>query len=341
VNPPSADPVTHPYDALLPEVILDAVEQQGFRCSGELLALNSYENRVYRIGIEDGPPLAAKFYRPERWSDAQILEEHGFAAELHEHEIPAVAPLADANDATLHEHDGYRYTLFPWQPGRVAELNTDEHYRVLGRYLGRLHALGAARSFVHRPRLTPQTFGHEPVQYLLQESDQIPRHLTEAYRSLTEQLLTLIEQRFTDAAPVREIRLHGDCHLGNLLWIDEAPHIVDFDDCRSGPAVQDLWMLLSGERGEQEHQLATVLEGYTAFCSFDARELQLVEALRTLRLLHYSAWLAQRWSDPAFPQAFPWFGNDRYWEEQVLILREQQALLQEPPLQWSGGGGYF
>jgi Ser/Thr protein kinase RdoA (MazF antagonist) len=339
VNPPS--PATaHPYDALLPEVILDAVEQQGSRCSGELLALNSYENRVYRIGIEDGPPLAAKFYRPDRWSDAQILEEHGFAAELREHEIPAVAPLADAGGATLHEHGGFRYALFPWQPGRVAELNSDEHYRVLGRYLGRLHALGGAHPFTHRPRLTPQTFGHEPVRYLL-EHDQIPPHLTEAYRSLTEQLLALIEQRYSDASPLREIRLHGDCHLGNLLWIDEAPHIVDFDDCRGGPAVQDLWMLLSGERGEQEHQLAMVLEGYTAFCAFDARELQLIEALRTLRLLHYSAWLAQRWSDPAFPQAFPWFGSDRYWEEQILILREQQALLQEAPLQWHGAGAYF
>lgn len=331
---------THPYDALLPEVILDAVEQQGFRCTGELLALNSYENRVYRIGVEDGPPLAAKFYRPGRWSDEQILEEHGFAAELREHEIPAVAPLVDENNQTLHRHAGFRYTLFPWQPGRVAELNTDEHYRVLGRYLGRLHALGRARPFRHRPRLTVESFGSEPVRYLMGH-DAIPPHLVEAYRSLGEQLLSLITQRYEEAGSVQEIRLHGDCHLSNLLWTDSGPHIVDFDDCRTGPAVQDLWMLLSGEREEQERQLGILLEGYTAFCNFDVRELQLVESLRTLRLLHYSAWLAQRWSDPAFPIAFPWFGSDRYWEEQVLTLREQQALLLEPPLQWQGGGGQF
>jgi len=323
---------SHPYDALTPDVILDAVETYGYRCSGELLPLNSYENRVYRIGTETDP-LAAKFYRPERWSDDAILEEHRFTQMLMEHEIPAVAPLADSNGKTLNTHAGFRFSLFPWQPGRVPELNQPQDFEIVGRYLGRIHALGQTEDFVHRPTLTVSAFGNDAVDYI-QQHDFIPMHLEEAYQTLTSQLLGVINDRFESLPELHNIRLHGDCHLSNMLWTDTGPHIVDFDDCRMGPAVQDLWMLLSGEVAEQETQLAHVLNGYMQFCEFDTSQLTLVEPLRTLRMLHYSAWLAQRWDDPAFPIAFPWFNATRYWEEQILNLREQQALLQETPLRF-------
>jgi len=323
---------SHPYDALTPDVILDAVETYGYRCSGELLPLNSYENRVYRIGTETGP-LAAKFYRPERWTDDAILEEHHFTQMLMEHEIPAVAPLADSDGKTLNTHSGFRFSLFPWQPGRVPELNRPQDFEIVGRYLGRLHALGRTEVFAHRPTLTVSAFGNNAVDYV-QQHDFIPMHLEDAYQTLTTQLLDVIRDRFDALPQLHNIRLHGDCHLGNLLWTETGPHIVDFDDCRMGPAVQDLWMLLSGELAEQETQLAHVLTGYLQFCEFDSAQLTLVEPLRTLRMLHYSAWLAQRRDDPAFAIAFPWFNSTRYWEEQILSLREQQALLQETPLQY-------
>ena len=328
----SSHPPLHPYSALTPDVILDAVETYGYRCSGELLPLNSYENRVYRIGTDTGP-LAAKFYRPDRWSDDAILEEHRFTQMLMEHEIPAVAPLTDSSDKTLNTHAGFRFSLFPWQPGRVPELNHAEEFEIVGRYLGRLHALGQTETFTHRPTLTVAAFGNDAVDFI-QRNGFIPMHLEEAYQTLTSQLLDVIHDRFASLPRLHNIRLHGDCHLGNLLWIDASPHIVDFDDCRMGPAVQDLWMLLSGEAVEQETQLAHVLKGYLQFCEFDTTQLLLIEPLRTLRMLHYSAWLAKRWDDPAFPMAFPWFNTTRYWEEQILNLREQQALLNEPPLQY-------
>jgi Ser/Thr protein kinase RdoA (MazF antagonist) len=327
-----ADNSTHPYDALVPDVILDAVETFGFRCTGAILPLNSYENRVYRINIEDAPPLAAKFYRPERWSDDQILEEHHFTIELAAHEIPAVAPMPH-NARTLHEHAGFRFALFPWQPGRTAELTTPDHYRLLGRYLGRLHKLGAAKRFEYRPALDVQTFGHDAVAFI-NSVEFLPPYLEQAWAALTERLLQEIERHFEAVGRVAPLRLHGDCHLSNILWTDTGPHIVDFDDCRSGPAVQDLWMLLTGDTPEREQQLAWLLDGYMQFRDFDVVELQLMEPLRTLRMLHYSAWLASRWSDPAFPRAFPWFEGARYWEDQILNLREQQALLQEAPLRW-------
>lgn len=323
---------SHPYDALTPDVILDAVETYGYRCSGELLPLNSYENRVYRVGT-DTEPLAAKFYRPDRWSDDAILEEHRFTQMLMEHEIPAVAPLTDSNGKTLNSHAGFRFSLFPWQPGRVPELNHAEEFEIVGRYLGRLHALGQTEVFVHRPTLTVTAFGNDAVDFIRQNGF-IPMHLEDAYQTLTSQLLDVIHDRFASLPQLHNIRLHGDCHLGNLLWIEASPHIVDFDDCRMGPAVQDLWMLLSGEAFEQETQLANVLKGYLQFCEFDTTQLLLIEPLRTLRMLHYSAWLAKRWDDPAFPMAFPWFNTTRYWEEQILSLREQQALLNEAPLQY-------
>ena len=285
------------------------------------------------ISVKEQGPLVGKFYRPGRWPDAAILEEHGFTRELAEHEIPAVAPLARADGGTLARYHDFHFALFPWQPGRAPELQSAEDRRMLGRYLGRLHRLGAVRPFAHRPVIDIQSFGHESVAYVL-ENDFLPDYLRQPYESLTQQLLQQVESAFQTAGNYAAIRLHGDCHLGNILWTDTGPHIVDFDDCRMGPAVQDLWMLLSGDREEMEPQLADILAGYTQFAGFDARELYLLEPLRTLRMLHYSAWLARRWEDPAFPRNFPWFNTQRYWEEQTLALREQAALLNEPPLAW-------
>lgn len=324
-----------PYAGLGPECILDAVESVGYRCDGRLLALNSYENRVYQVGLDEAQPLVVKFYRPGRWSDAAIDEEHAFTAELAELEIPVVPPLADAAGRTLHSFRGFRFTLFPKQPGRTPELEDAETLRWVGRLMGRIHAAGRIRPFVHRPALNAVTFGDAPVRYLLDHGC-VPSYLEGSYRSLVEELLTRVRSCYRRAGwdPDGSVgtRLHGDCHPGNLLWTDRGPHFVDFDDCRTGPAVQDLWMLLSGDRDTQQERLHQVLEGYTQFCTFDPRELYLVEALRTLRMLHHSGWLARRWADPAFPANFPWFGSPRYWEEQVLALREQAALLDEPPL---------
>ncbi len=327
----------HPYNALTPEVILDAVERFGVRCTGGLLALNSYENRVYRVDTEEHGPLAAKFYRPGRWSAAAILEEHAFAHLLAEHEIPAVAPRARDGE-TLAEHHGFRYAVFPWQPGRTSELGRTEEREMLGRFLGRLHRLGAAAPFAHRPTISVRERGYEAVAELLAGSF-IPDYLREPYAGLTDLLLRRIDAAFA-AVPYGSLRLHGDCHLSNILWTDAGPHLVDFDDCCMGPAVQDLWMLLSGTREEATLQLADVLTGYTQFADFDAAELRLIEPLRTLRMLHYSAWLARRWDDPAFPRAFPWFNSQRYWEDQILALREQQAALDEEPLSWREDSGF-
>ncbi|POZ62123.1 serine/threonine protein kinase [Chromobacterium alticapitis] len=321
-----------PFASLTPDAILDAVESAGFKASGSLLALNSYENRVYQLGMDEGPPLVAKFYRPERWSDEAILEEHAFSLQLAEREIPAVPPLT-LQGRTLHSHGGFRFALFERRGGRVPELDRDDTLQWIGRFLGRIHALGKTERYRHRPALDWQTFGREPADFIL-AGDWLPPELALVYRGVVEQALAGAARCFERAGSAETLRLHGDCHVGNLLWTDAGPHFVDFDDSRTGPAVQDLWMLLSGDRAEQSRQLAEVLAGYEDFCEFDLRELNLLEALRTLRLIHYSAWLARRWHDPAFPAAFPWFGGARYWEEQILALREQIALMDEPPL-WS------
>ncbi len=321
----------HPYARLTPEVILEAVEQSGRQTSGHLLALNSYENRVYQIGLEGGGFLIAKFYRPGRWSDEAILEEHAFSLELAEHEIPVVAPLRDDNGETLRRHEGFRFALYPRQGGRWPDLDDPDKLLWLGRFLGRIHAVGACRPFEHRPTLDIRSFGIEPYQYLL-EAGFIPAHIELAYRTLVEDLIRQIQAAFAAAGDIGTLRIHGDCHPGNILWTDDGPHFVDLDDCRMGPAIQDLWMLLSGERHEMTAALAELLEGYQAFRDFDYREIRLIEPLRTLRMIHYAAWLARRWDDPAFRQAFPWFATDRYWEEHILALREQAALLDEPPL---------
>ncbi|MCX7891742.1 MAG: serine/threonine protein kinase [Burkholderiales bacterium] len=326
-----------PYSGLTPDRVLDAVESVGVRGDGRLLALNSYENRVYQIWLEEpfapagaGNAVVAKFYRPSRWSDAQILEEHAFVAELAAHEIPVVAPVAVAGK-TLHAFAGYRFAVYPKRGGRAPELEDPATLEWIGRFIGRIHAVGAVRPFAARPALDIESFGVESREYLLGHGF-IPADLAAAWTSVVDQALAGVRGAFARAGEVRRLRLHGDCHAGNILWTDDGPHFVDFDDSRMGPAVQDLWMLLSGDRETMARQLERVLAGYERFREFDPRELALVEALRTLRLLHYSAWLARRWDDPAFPAAFPWFNTQRYWQDRVLELREQIALMNEPPL---------
>jgi Ser/Thr protein kinase RdoA (MazF antagonist) len=310
---------------------MDAVESQGFRCDCRNLTLNSYENRVYQIGIEDEKPLIAKFYRPARWSDNQIIEEHQLCIELAEHELPVVAPLLNKTGESLFRHHDFRFALYPQQGGHAPEFDNLDNLLILGRMLGRMHRIGAVRSFQHRPALDSLGFGHESVALIREQF--IPAEYRESYTALTTQLLEAIDRILSTAGTIRQIRVHGDCHSGNILWRDNAPHFVDFDDSRMAPAVQDLWMMLSGERPRQTAQLAELIEGYSEFCDFNPRELRLVGALRALRMLHYSAWLARRWEDPIFPRTFPWFNTIRYWGEQILELREQLAALDEPPLE--------
>lgn len=320
-----------PYQYLTPDRILNAVESLGLRCDGRLLALNSYENRVYQVGIEESAPVIAKFYRPLRWTDEAILEEHRFTLELAEREIPVVAPLIDKTGRTLHEFEGFRFTISPRQPGRAPELDDPATLEWMGRFIGRIHAVGAIEPFAHRPAISIETFGVEPYRTIIANGF-IPPDLEAAYISTVEDALQRVRTAFARAEPVALIRLHGDCHPGNVLWSDTGPHFVDFDDCRMGPAMQDIWMLLSGDRAAMTRQLSDFMEGYKEFHDFNPRELLLMEALRTLRLIHYAGWLAQRWSDPAFPASFPWFNTQRYWQDQILALREQAALMDEPPL---------
>jgi Ser/Thr protein kinase RdoA (MazF antagonist) len=318
------------YATLSPDLVLDALDTLGLYSDGRLLALNSYENRVYQIGMEDGPPVVAKFYRPHRWSDAQILEEHAFVDELAAREIPVV-PASRINGATLHHHGGFSFAVFPRHGGRAPELDDRDTLEWMGRFLGRIHAVGALEPYGTRPALNLDTFGIEPRDFLLGH-DFIPPELLSAWRSVVDQALDGVRGCYQRAGDLRLLRLHGDCHVGNVLWTPDGPHFVDFDDSRNGPAVQDLWMLLSGERADMVRQLSDLLAGYEDFCEFDPRELHLIEALRTLRLIHYSGWLARRWDDPAFPAAFPWFNTQRYWQDRILELREQVALMTEPPL---------
>ena len=334
-----------PYSALTPDLVLDALESIGYRGDGRLLSLNSYENRVYQVWLEEesgrgpahssGPSIVVKFYRPERWTDTQILEEHAFAIELAEREIPVVAPLETGRAGTLNHHRGFRFAVYPRRGGRTPELENPETLEWMGRFIGRIHAVGALRPFTERPALDVTSFGTEPRDWLLANGF-IPADLREAWTSVVAQALQTVEQCYERAGVVRSLRLHGDCHAGNVLWTEDGevkgPHFVDFDDCRMGPAIQDLWMLLSGDRATMARGLSDVLAGYEDFHDFDARELALIEALRTLRLVHYSGWLARRWNDPAFPAAFPWFNTQRYWQDRVLELREQIALMQEQPL---------
>jgi Ser/Thr protein kinase RdoA (MazF antagonist) len=323
----------HPYQTLTPDTILDAIEASGFECNGRLLALNSYENRVYQVGLVDGSFIIVKFYRPARWSDAAIEEEHAFALELAAHEVPVVAPLADCHGATLLHHAGFRFALFPRRGGHWPELEQPDTLLRLGRFLGRLHAVGASRSFEHRPALDIDSFGVQPRNFLI-EHNFLPQEYIQQYSDLTESILEKVANGFERAANYPLIRLHGDFHPGNILWTEGGAHLVDLDDCRMGPAIQDLWMLLSGERSQMNAQLSELVAGYEEFFDFEPRQLHLIEPLRSLRLIHYAAWLARRWEDPAFPMAFPWFNTPRYWEEQILTLREQLNRLDAPVLNY-------
>ena len=315
----------HPYSTLTPDAVLDALSSAGLRPDGRMLGLNSYENRVYQLWLEDGTAVVAKFYRPGRWTDAQIDEEHDFARELAGREIPVVAPTHSFSFA------GFRVAVYPRRGGRTPELGDPKTLEWIGRFIGRIHAVGAVKPFKFRETLSAKLFGHDQRQWLLEHA-LIPAELLEAWKAVTEQALASVERSFEIAGKTKSIRLHGDCHPGNILWTDQGPHFVDLDDARMGPAIQDLWMLLSGDRAAMTKQLSDTLRGYRDFAELDPRELNLLEALRTLRLINYSAWIARRWDDPAFPAAFPWFNTQRYWQDRILELREQIALMDEPPL---------
>ncbi len=319
------------FAALDPDRVIDAVESLGFVSDLRVFPLNSYENRVYQFGLEEAAPLVVKFYRPQRWSAEQILEEHHFTQQLHDADIPVIPPWQNQDGQSLFEHAGYRFALYPRRGGHAPALDDMENLFQLGRLFGRLHLLGETSDYRHRPTLSPASFGESSRDFLL-ENDFIPPSLREAYQSLSRDLLALISQRY-DEIGARNIRCHGDGHVGNILWRGGDTYLVDFDDSRMAPAIQDLWMFLSGENDARQKALMELVEGYEEFRPFEPRELGLIEALRGLRIMHHAAWLARRWGDPAFPRAFPWFNTERYWGEHILMLREQLALLQEPPLQ--------
>lgn len=319
-----------PYAGLTPDVILDALATLGVQPSGRFIALNSYENRVYQIELDDGEYIVAKFYRNGRWSDATICEEHAFALELAEQGIPMIPPRV-IDGKTLLTHAGFRYAIYSRRGGRPPELEHADVQEQLGRMLGRMHAIGRVQRFEHRPVLNVKNYGRFAVE-AIEQSGFVPAHVRHNYFFIANELLTMMEDRFA-AIDAQSLRLHGDCHPGNILWTDAGPHMVDLDDCCTGPAMQDLWMLLSGSRDDMTRQLRALIDGYETFHEFDYSEFRLIEALRGLRLIHYSGWLTRRWQDPAFPHHFPWFNTPSNWEEQVTILHEKFETLQhEPPL---------
>jgi len=316
---------SHPYDALTPDTVLDAVESLGLITDACVLALNSYENRVYQIGIDESLPVIAKFYRPNRWTREQIIEEHQFSLELAAQEIPVIAPTV-IDGESLFEFSGFYFCLFERRGGHAPEIDNFEHLYRLGQIMGQIHQLGQAKSFIHRPVLSKQEFGIDAVEHVL-ASNLLPRTMHDAYTSTIEHLLP-----HCDINSNCTTRLHGDCHVGNILWRDDSFLFVDFDDCRQGPAIQDLFMFLNGDQHFQQQQLLELLEGYEEFCEFDASELRLVHPLRSLRMINYAGWLAKRWQDPAFKKAFTWFEGERFWGEHINGLREQLATVGEPPL---------
>jgi Ser/Thr protein kinase RdoA (MazF antagonist) len=333
----------HAYEVLTPDAVLDALASVGLMGDGRLMALSSYENRVYQVHLESpagqgdaaGDVVVVKFYRPDRWSSAQILEEHAFAAELMAAEIPVIGPLV-LGGTTLNRFGNFEFSVSPRRGGRRPELDDSAVLEWIGRFLARIHTVGRAKHFVHRPALTAQTFGYAARDALV-AGGHLPLDMESRWHGAFEKAMQAVEAAFASAAQVKTIRLHGDCHPGNILWTPDGlplagPHFVDLDDARSGPAVQDLWMLLSGDRAQRTRQLGALVDGYEEFAEFDRRELALIEPLRTLRLVHYSAWLAQRWHDPIFPINFPWFGSSDYWKGQVDMLVEQLETMEEPPL---------
>jgi Ser/Thr protein kinase RdoA (MazF antagonist) len=343
-----APTLVHPFETLTPDVVMDALASVGLYGDGRLLALSSYENRVYQLHLEDGRVVVAKFYRPERWSEAQILEEHAFSAELMEAEIPVIGPMV-LEGTTLNHFGGFAFSVSPSRGGRPPELDNPEVLEWIGRFLARIHTVGAARPFVSRPALDLQTFGIDSRDWLLGHQ-QVPLDVQSAWEKISQNAIDKIANyacltrakglNGTDIDPIKLLRLHGDCHPGNILWTPTdvpaakgpGPHFVDLDDARTGPAVQDFWMLLSGDRQQRTRQLGALVDGYEQFREFDRRELALIEPLRTLRLIHYSAWLARRWADPTFPINFPWFGSSDYWKGQVQMLEEQMEAMEEEPL---------
>jgi Ser/Thr protein kinase RdoA (MazF antagonist) len=322
-----------PFAGLNPDRVLDAASEAGLTPDGSLFALNSYENRVYRLGRDDAPPVVLKFYRADRWSDAEILEEHAFALELAAAEIAVVAPLM-LGTSTLAHHAGFRFAAFPLMAGGAPDLDRPEARELLGRTLGRIHAIGALRPFAARASLAGERLGTRARRVVL-ASGRLPEHMRGRYQQVSDELIEQIRWALGEGSDVRRIRIHGDCHLGNILWQSQGPSqgpvFVDLDDCVQGPAIQDLWMLLSGNPDERRGQWAELMAGYERFASFDHSQLRLIEPLRALRMLNHAAWIAERWADPAFPRAFPWFGEARYWEQHVLDLAEQGGALLDDP----------
>lgn len=321
----------HPFALLSPDMVIDAVESSGLVSDARVFALNSYENRVYQVGIEESVPIIVKFYRPQRWSTAQILEEHEFSLELADLEIPIVPPIKNAEGKTLLEYEGFRFAIFERKGGHPPEFDNLDNLLVMGRFLGRMHQVGSMREFQTRNTLSIELFAEKNVSFLL-EHDFLPPDLRKAYESLAQDLITRMYSIKKETMQAKLIRTHGDCHIGNVLWRDDTPHFVDLDDCMMAPAIQDMWMLLSGSREQRLQQLAEIVDGYNEFYHFNPSELPLIETYRTLRLMNYSAWLARRWDDPAFPLSFPWFNTENYWAGHILELREQLAALDEPPL---------
>jgi Ser/Thr protein kinase RdoA (MazF antagonist) len=337
-SPDQGSSSEHPYTRLTPDLVIAAVESTGRLSDARILALNSYENRVYQVGLDESDPVIVKFYRPGRWNLEQIDEEHRFTRFLLEHEIPVVPPLdigGDGGDATIGSYAGFYFAVFPRQGGRAPEFDNLDHLHHLGQFIGRLHAVGTGFPFHYRPRLsTRQAFDN--VDFLL-DGGFIPPDLEAAYRAIGSEVLAAIDARRPDADGIERISLHGDCHSGNLLWRDDRPHFVDFDDAISGPAIQDLWMLISGDTDARQRQLSEIIEGYEMFREFDLSQLALIEPLRAMRVLHFNSWIARRWNDPAFPLAFPWFNTPRYWSEYILELKELLSALQQPPLRLPQG----
>jgi len=315
------------FSLLTPDLIIDGLESAGFSVASGLLPLNSYENRVYQFHDDNMQRFVTKFYRPQRWSKATILEEHQFALELAEHELPLVAPLV-VNGESLFEHADYLFAVFPCRGGRIFEVDNLNQLEWMGRFLGRIHAVSATKTFQYRDTISTEIMLNQAKEQII-SSGFVPKSLNTAFFTVLDQVAAMASEQYqaTDL-----ISLHGDCHAGNILWTDVGPHFVDLDDCVMGPAIQDLWMMLSGDREQKLLQLDTLLSGYEEFFSFESSQLNLIESLRTMRLVNYIAWLCKRWQDPAFPHNFPWFNTEKYWEQQILILKEQFSALQEPPL---------